>query len=159
MAYLGLHVLDARPRLFLGQFPRRIRAFLGGELVVDTVRALYVWEWANYPQYYIPVEDVRTGALVDEGHVQQTRRGPVRVAERPPPGRLIAHRGAALLVEAILEAVPALLSGEQVPLNDVTKQLRDAKVLQIVEGTSEIQRLIIARSLLKRGLEATAGNN
>jgi hypothetical protein len=31
--------------------------------------------------------------------------------------------------EDILEAVPALLSGEQVPLNDVTKQLRDAKVL------------------------------
>ena len=29
----------------------------------------------------------------------------------------------------ILEAVPALLSGEQVPLNDVTKQLRDANVL------------------------------
>ena len=31
--------------------------------------------------------------------------------------------------EDILEAVPALLSGEPVPLNDVTKQLRDAKVL------------------------------
>ena len=31
--------------------------------------------------------------------------------------------------EDILAAVPALLSGEQVPLNDVTKQLRDAKVL------------------------------
>ena len=31
--------------------------------------------------------------------------------------------------EDILEAVPALLSGEQVPLNDVTKQLRDANVL------------------------------
>ncbi|MBC7469822.1 MAG: NYN domain-containing protein [Ramlibacter sp.] len=31
--------------------------------------------------------------------------------------------------EAILEAVPELLSGEQIPLNDVTKQLRDAKVL------------------------------
>jgi hypothetical protein len=29
----------------------------------------------------------------------------------------------------ILDAVPALLTGEQVPLNDVTKQLRDAKVL------------------------------
>ena len=29
----------------------------------------------------------------------------------------------------ILEAVPALLSGELVPLNDVTKQLRDANVL------------------------------
>ncbi|MDB5941094.1 MAG: hypothetical protein JWQ13_660 [Ramlibacter sp.] len=31
--------------------------------------------------------------------------------------------------DAILEAVPALLSGEPVPLNDVTRQLRDAKVL------------------------------
>ena len=31
--------------------------------------------------------------------------------------------------EDILAAVPALLSGEPVPLNDVTKQLRDAKVL------------------------------
>ena len=32
-------------------------------------------------------------------------------------------------LDAILEAVPALLSGEQVPLNDVTRQLREAKVL------------------------------
>lgn len=59
--------------------PRRIRGFLGGETVVDTVRALYVWEWANYPQYYIPVEDVRADALVDEQHTQQTRRGKVKV--------------------------------------------------------------------------------
>lgn len=58
--------------------PRRIRGYIGGVLAVDTVRALYVWEWANYPQYYIPSEDVRPGALVDEGHVQRTRRGSVR---------------------------------------------------------------------------------
>ena len=58
--------------------PRRIRGYIGGVLVVDSVRALYVWEWANYPQYYIPSGDVRPGALVDEGHVQQTRRGSVR---------------------------------------------------------------------------------
>jgi hypothetical protein len=25
--------------------PRRIRAFLAGETVLDTIRALYVWEW------------------------------------------------------------------------------------------------------------------
>src|SRR3954471_9170156 len=59
--------------------PRRIRGYLGGELVVDTVRAMYVWEWANYPQYYIPAGDVRADALVDDGHVQRTRRGTVRV--------------------------------------------------------------------------------
>ena len=29
--------------------PRRIRAFLGGEKVLDTTRALYVWEWPYYP--------------------------------------------------------------------------------------------------------------
>jgi uncharacterized protein (DUF427 family) len=39
--------------------PRRIRAFLGGETVLDTTRALYVWEWPYYPQYYIPLPDVR----------------------------------------------------------------------------------------------------
>ena len=39
--------------------PRRIRAFLGGEQIVDTSRALYVWEWPPYPQYYIPLADVR----------------------------------------------------------------------------------------------------
>ena len=31
--------------------PRRIRAFLGGEKVLDTTRAFYVWEWPYYPQY------------------------------------------------------------------------------------------------------------
>ena len=35
--------------------PRRVRAFLAGEKVFDTTRALYVWEWPNYPQYYIRV--------------------------------------------------------------------------------------------------------
>jgi uncharacterized protein (DUF427 family) len=55
--------------------PRRIRAFLAGEKVLDTTRALYVWEWPYYPQYYIPVADVRRDLLVPEGRTQQSRRG------------------------------------------------------------------------------------
>jgi len=55
--------------------PRRIRAMLGGEVVLDTTRALYVWEWPNYPQYYIPVADVNPAALVDEQHAQKLRWG------------------------------------------------------------------------------------
>ncbi len=47
--------------------PRRIRGFLGGEVVFDTVRAAYVWEWPGYPQYYVPIEDVRRHLVVDEG--------------------------------------------------------------------------------------------
>jgi uncharacterized protein (DUF427 family) len=55
--------------------PRRIRAVLGGEVVLDTTKALYVWEWPNYPQYYIPVADVKPGVLVDEQAVQKLHLG------------------------------------------------------------------------------------
>jgi len=58
--------------------PRRVRAFLGGRAVLDTTRAVYLWEWPNYPQYYIPVEDVDAGVLVDEDHVQTLSRGTAR---------------------------------------------------------------------------------
>jgi uncharacterized protein (DUF427 family) len=58
--------------------PRRVRAMLGGRVVLDTTRALYLWEWANYPQYYIPVEDVVAGVLVDENHEQKLSRGVAR---------------------------------------------------------------------------------
>jgi len=57
--------------------PRRIRGFLAGEAVFDTTRALYVWEWANYPQYYVPLADVRMDLLVSEDAIQQSARGPV----------------------------------------------------------------------------------
>ncbi len=55
--------------------PRRIRAFLAGQAVVDTTDARYVWENAAYPQFYIPLADVRPDALVDEGTVKETTRG------------------------------------------------------------------------------------
>ena len=78
--------------------PRRIRAFLGGEKVLDTTRALYVWEWPNYPQYYIPLADVRQDLLAPEGHTQQTGRGVVELAglrvgdlHRPRAARVLAE--------------------------------------------------------------------
>jgi uncharacterized protein (DUF427 family) len=55
--------------------PRRVRGYLGGEAVFDTTRALYVWEWPNYPQYFLPVSDVTKGALVDERHTRHTKQG------------------------------------------------------------------------------------
>jgi uncharacterized protein (DUF427 family) len=77
--------------------PRRIRAFLAGEKVFDTIRALYVWEWPNYPQYYIPLADVRSDLLIPEGHSQQSRRGTFQThalqageVHRPGAARLLA---------------------------------------------------------------------
>ena len=58
--------------------PRRVRATLGGTVVLDTTRALYVWETPNYPQFYIPLSDVSPGVLVDEEHVQHLKRGTAR---------------------------------------------------------------------------------
>jgi uncharacterized protein (DUF427 family) len=55
--------------------PRRVRGILGGETVFDTTRALYVWEWENYPQYYVPVADVAEGVLSNEQHPRHTKQG------------------------------------------------------------------------------------
>lgn len=37
---------------------KRIRTYLGGQLVADTTRPLLVWESPRYPTYYFPREDV-----------------------------------------------------------------------------------------------------
>ena len=78
--------------------PRRIRAVLAGETVLDTTRALYVWEWPHYPQYYIPLADVRQDLLVAEGQTRQSRRGSENLhalkagdAERPHAARVLAE--------------------------------------------------------------------
>jgi len=57
--------------------PRRIRAELGGRVVLDTTNALYLWEWPAYPQFLIPAADVEPDALVDEGRESNLSRGRV----------------------------------------------------------------------------------
>jgi uncharacterized protein (DUF427 family) len=48
---------------FMQPCPRRIRARRGGAVVLDTVRAAYVWEVPYYPAYYVPVDDVDDSVL------------------------------------------------------------------------------------------------
>lgn len=59
--------------------PRRVRGYVGAELVFDTNAARYVWEVPYYPQYYIPLRDVRPGLLRDDGRPQKVQFGPSRV--------------------------------------------------------------------------------
>jgi uncharacterized protein (DUF427 family) len=42
---------------------KRVRTYLGGELVADTRHPVLVWENPNYPAYYLPRADVRTELL------------------------------------------------------------------------------------------------
>jgi uncharacterized protein (DUF427 family) len=48
---------------------KRVRAYLGGEVVADTIHPVLVWEVPYYPAYYFPVADVRTDLLESDGGI------------------------------------------------------------------------------------------
>lgn len=54
---------------------KRVRAYLGGELVVDTVNPVLVWEGPHYPVYYLPVDDVRAALVPNGGTTRSPSRG------------------------------------------------------------------------------------
>jgi uncharacterized protein (DUF427 family) len=60
---------EARGRVRVERGAKRVRAYLGGELVADTVQPLLVWEKPYYPTYYFPAADVRTELLTADGSV------------------------------------------------------------------------------------------
>ncbi len=88
--------------------PRRVRAELGGQVVLDTTRALYLWEWPHYPQFQIPASDVDPAVLVDENRTDRLSRGMVaRVGlraggiEREGAGRRYLESSIEALVDTI----------------------------------------------------------
>ncbi len=60
---------ETRGRIRIEPGAKRIRAYLGGEAVVDTTRPMLVWEIPYYPAYYFPVADVRMDLLEADGGV------------------------------------------------------------------------------------------
>jgi uncharacterized protein (DUF427 family) len=86
-----------RGGLRVEQGAKRIRAYLGGELVADTIRALYVWEKPYYPTYYFPAEDVRAELLEASGsEAHSASRGDariltVRTKRRKAPGAALRY--------------------------------------------------------------------
>ncbi|WP_148612678.1 DUF427 domain-containing protein [Nocardioides rubriscoriae] len=71
--------------------PRRVRAWLGGELVVDTTAARYGWEFPFYPQLYLPWSDVTPGVLVDEDREMPTPFGRARRHALRADGQVRPH--------------------------------------------------------------------
>jgi uncharacterized protein (DUF427 family) len=59
---------------------KRVRVYLGGEVVADTRQPRLVWEVPYYPTYYIPSADVRTELLApDEQVAHSPSRGDGRL--------------------------------------------------------------------------------
>lgn len=70
---------ERRGRVRVERTRKRLRAYLGGELVFDTIDARLVWEVPYYPAYYVPEEDI-AAELRPNG---ETERSPSRgTAER-----------------------------------------------------------------------------
>ena len=65
----------SRGRVRVEDGQKRIRVYLGGEVVADTTQPKLVWEKPYYPTYYFPEADVHVDALVATG---QTKRSPSR---------------------------------------------------------------------------------
>jgi uncharacterized protein (DUF427 family) len=81
--------------------PRRVRAMLAGVVVLDTTKALYVWEWPNYPQYYVPIADVNRTLLIDEQRTERLHRGSAQL-QGVRVGQVVRPSSARLYVEGSL---------------------------------------------------------
>jgi uncharacterized protein (DUF427 family) len=72
----GQKTVERSERVRVEPSAKRIRTYLGGELVADTARPLLVWEVPYYPTYYFPAADVRTELLEpDDGKSHSPSRG------------------------------------------------------------------------------------
>jgi uncharacterized protein (DUF427 family) len=76
---MGMAETQQRP-LRVESCHKRVRAYIGGEPVVDTIHAALVWEHDAYPAYYFPESDVRAECLP---------AGAVRRFQDPPLAGLV----------------------------------------------------------------------
>ena len=65
----------ARGRVRVERGTKRVRAYIGGELVADTTSPLLVWEKPYYPTYYFPLTDVRAELTADGAVSHSPSRG------------------------------------------------------------------------------------
>jgi uncharacterized protein (DUF427 family) len=65
----------SRGRVRIEDGQKRVRVYLGGEVIADTSSPKLVWEKPYYPVYYFPQEDVRMDSLIQTEH---TKRSPSR---------------------------------------------------------------------------------
>jgi uncharacterized protein (DUF427 family) len=93
---------NARGRVRTQPSSKRVRAYLGGQVVADSTRPLLVWEAPYYPTYYLPQEDVRA-KLVETGTTEHSpSRGTAIVLDLEVDG-VVASRAAAVYRDSPLE--------------------------------------------------------
>ena len=88
---------------------KRVRGYLGGQAVVDTLRPMLVWEVPYYPAYYIPESDVRLDLLVPSDRTEHSpSRGDARYFD-VMVGDRVADSGAWSYPDSPIEALRGLV--------------------------------------------------
>jgi uncharacterized protein (DUF427 family) len=87
---------------------KRVRTYLGGQLVADSIRPVLVWESPKYPTYYFPAEDVRA-ELVPTGEVENSpSRGDAQIFD-VRVGEVVAASAARRFPDSPLEQLRDLV--------------------------------------------------
>ena len=87
---------------------KRVRAYLGGEVVADTTAPLLVWERPYYPAYYFPLADVHASLLEAGEIVRSPSRGDgrtftIRAGGKEAPGAGVRYEDSP--IEPLREAI------------------------------------------------------
>ena len=95
---------DARGRVRTEPGSKRVRAYLGGQVVADTTRPLLVWESPRYPTYYLPKADVHAALEATGVTDDSPSRGTAEVYD-VRAGERLAVRGASAYEKPSVDAL------------------------------------------------------
>jgi len=95
---------ETRGRVRTEPSQKRVRTYLEGHLVADTLHPLLVWEIPYYPVYYLPLADLRA-ELVDTGQIAHSpSRGDGHVHD-VRIGGVVAEGAAVVYPDSPIEAL------------------------------------------------------
>lgn len=108
---------SSRGRVRVEPSAKRVRAVLGGQVVVDTLRPRLVWEIPYYPAYYLPREDVRA-RLEPSGRTEHSPSRGDAVYYDVHAGEAVARDGAWAYPDSPLEELRDLVRFEWQALDE-----------------------------------------
>src|ERR1700694_2369052 len=88
--------MEQRQRVKVERGRKRVRAYLGGEVIADTRSPLLVWEVPYYPMYYFPLDDVHLERLTQTDETTHApSRGDARLFDVRGGRGVVSERGGA----------------------------------------------------------------
>src|SRR5271157_5511189 len=88
----GGEAMDAGTLVKIEPCAKRVCVYLGGKIVVDSIRSKLVWEVPHYPAYYFPMADVSMNCLIEGDRTERSStRGEARYFNVRSGSRLVEN--------------------------------------------------------------------